>query len=572
MAVWVLLVPATVLQGCSDDQSAPAVVDAGVDAADVADEADMGAPLLPDGAACAEGAECEGGVCLSEEDGYPGGHCTRWGCAQDGVCSEDAHCAFVDAERTESACFASCGDVAPCRDGYSCETFGELSFCLPVEPEAARLEDGAPCTRREQCLGGFCLTENDGFPGGHCTTTACTDAAHCSGEATHCLEDAQPRYCVATCSTGDDCREGYVCQTTNGEDRICVPNPGVGTENPQPGDLPFDIVCDGTFVEENVYQEEFDKHELRFTLPQGTTSFLLVPYTAGEPLYPVEMTGPEGTLNLFRDYNFALANPTFLVNVTPLLVPQAPQFADFVTAGDYTVTVASQGDLCFYVLPKTEAGIFIDLNIHFVGARDVDALSAPNHEGFQEALNTFSATLGQVGVQLRNVRYLGVDEDTERRYTVVRSHEAVFRLVATSRKPGDDRDDVLSANVFFVDQFAIEGGSVLGVSAGLPGAAGFHGGRGSGLVFAASVLRDPLLLGHVLAHEVGHYLGLFHTSESGGGRYDPLDDTGECDASGWRNPSRCPDINNLMFPFAGRSHTDITDAQGAVLHANPLVK
>jgi hypothetical protein len=549
-------------------------VDAGVDAADPDAspdvEPDDGPALLSDGFACAADSECEGGSCLTPESGYLDGHCTHLGCAEDGICSPDAHCAFVDAERTQSACFAACED-APCRTGYSCETFGGLQFCLPddeVEPQ----DDGAPCTLRSECAGGLCLTEDDGFPGGHCTTTGCTDRAHCSGDATHCLEDAQPRYCVGLCETRDDCREGYVCQTTQGDDRVCVPNPGVGTENPQPGDLPFDIVCGGTFVEAGAFQEEFDRHELNFTLPEGTTSFLLVPYTGAAPLYPVEIEGPNGTLNLFADYQFALSNPSFLINVTPLLVPQAPQFAEFVTGGDYKVTMASQGDLCFYVLAKSDLGERIDLNVHFVGARGITALNAAEHQGFQQALATFSEIYDTQGVTLRNVRYLDVDDDTARRYTVVRSHEAVFKLVATSRKPSDDRDDVLSINVFFVDQFAIEGGGVLGVSAGLPGAAGFHGGRGSGLVFAASVLRSPELLGQVLAHEVGHYLGLFHTSESGGGRYDPLEDTPQCTPDQWRNFGSCPDLTNLMFPFAGSGHSEVTDGQGSVLHANPLVK
>jgi hypothetical protein len=565
---------ALLVAGCGDDREPlDAQLDAGSDATeDEGHDVDTAPTLLAHGAACTDDAACEGGTCLTDEDGYPGGYCTRLGCAEDGICSPDSHCAFVDAERTQSACFVACSDAAPCRPGYQCDTFGGLSFCLPAPEETEPMQDGAPCALRSECLGGLCLTEDDGFPGGHCTTTGCTDAAHCSGEATHCLEDSQPRYCVSTCETREDCREGYVCQTTFDEDRVCVPNPGVGTENPQPGDLPFEIVCDGTFVEAGAFQGEFDRHELRFTLSEGTTSFLLVPYTGAAPLYPVEIEGPNGTLNLFADYPFALSNPSFLINVTPLMVPQAPQFSDFVSGGDYKVTMAAQGGLCFYVLSKSDPGGRIDLNVHLVGARGITASTAGEHEGFQRALSTFSAIYGTQGVTLRNVRYLDVDDDTARRYTVVRSHEAVFKLVATSRKPSDDPDDVLSINVFLVDQFAIEGGGVLGVSAGLPGAAGFHGGRGSGLVFAASVLRSPELLGQVLAHEVGHYLGLFHTSESGGARYDPLEDTPECSPQQWRNFGGCPDLTNLMFPFAGNGHIEVTDGQGSVFHANPLVR
>jgi hypothetical protein len=51
-----------------------------------------------------------------------------------------------------------------------------------------------------------------------------------------------------------------------------------------------------------------------------------------------------------------------------------------------------------------------------------------------------------------------------------------------------------------------------------------------------------------------------------------LDDTPFCPSNQWRNPGNCPDIQNLMFPFAGNDHANVTDDQAFVLHANPLVK
>lgn len=71
---------------------------------------------------------------------------------------------------------------------------------------------------------------------------------------------------------------------------------------------------------------------------------------------------------------------------------------------------------------------------------------------------------------------------------------------------------------------------------------------------AVALLLDastsPERAGAVLAHELGHYLGLFHTTESlwfmG---YDPLSDTPECDRALFASsPNACPDRPNLMFP------------------------
>ena len=69
------------------------------------------------------------------------------------------------------------------------------------------------------------------------------------------------------------------------------------------------------------------------------------------------------------------------------------------------------------------------------------------------------------------------------------------------------------------------------------------------------------------AHEVGHYLGLYHTSEHDGGAHDPIADTPEC-ASG---DGACPDGDNVMFWTGGGARRLFTAGQGAVMRRHPLV-
>lgn len=62
-------------------------------------------------------------------------------------------------------------------------------------------------------------------------------------------------------------------------------------------------------------------------------------------------------------------------------------------------------------------------------------------------------------------------------------------------------------------------------------------------------LFSPLeerLLGETLAHEVGHYLGLFHPVETDWDMWDAIDDTAECDSQ-----TTCVGQlgTNMMFPF-----------------------
>ena len=58
--------------------------------------------------------------------------------------------------------------------------------------------------------------------------------------------------------------------------------------------------------------------------------------------------------------------------------------------------------------------------------------------------------------------------------------------------------------------------------------------------------EDTRLLAETMAHEVAHYLGLFHPVESTWDAWDVLSDTPECQREG-----ECVDElgDNLMFPF-----------------------
>jgi hypothetical protein len=81
--------------------------------------------------------------------------------------------------------------------------------------------------------------------------------------------------------------------------------------------------------------------------------------------------------------------------------------------------------------------------------------------------------------------------------------------------------------------------------------------------------EEKRLLAETMAHEVGHYLGLFHPVETTWETWDVLDDTPTCDTE-----FECVEElgDNLMFPFpvcAGFSCTPqgvLTDEQADVMH------
>lgn len=77
------------------------------------------------------------------------------------------------------------------------------------------------------------------------------------------------------------------------------------------------------------------------------------------------------------------------------------------------------------------------------------------------------------------------------------------------------------------------------------------------------------ILGETMAHETGHYLGLYHPVESTYDKWDALDDTVDCNSQ----PS-CEDLmgTNLMFPFPICNSTgctrqeQLTENQAMVTH------
>lgn len=149
-------------------------------------------------------------------------------------------------------------------------------------------------------------------------------------------------------------------------------------------------------------------------------------------------------------------------------------------------------------------------------------------------------------------------------------------------------------NIFFVKSETVVGG-VLGVSGGLPGLPGKTGTRNSGMVVmfdshlgtpgATPTDSELTLMGETIAHEAGHWLGLFHLVESNYATNqttyyrDPISETplctqnplnlANCNSTGLNNSG----ARNVMF-YTGTTGFDqprLTGEQGWILRRHPLV-
>ena len=200
----------------------------------------------------------------------------------------------------------------------------------------------------------------------------------------------------------------------------------------------------------------------------------------------------------------------------------------------------------------------LNLNIFLAPALGLTATSAPQTQRVQEIVSRIDEIYSQQGLRLGAVSYFELLDPT---YDDVTSAEFPDLLRESAVAPE------VRLNLFFV-RTAL-GGGVLGVAARIPGPA--LNGTGVSGVMMDYDFGTSATAGYVGAHEIGHFLGLFHTVESNGA-HDMMDDTVECPPSGTSTLCPIPGNGYLMHWQVLSSEPVITDGQGRVMLGHPLVQ
>ncbi|RHX96006.1 hypothetical protein DLM76_03330 [Leptospira yasudae] len=249
----------------------------------------------------------------------------------------------------------------------------------------------------------------------------------------------------------------------------------------------------------------------------------------------------------------------------------------------------------------------LNVNLIFIKDGINRAYPNPTEAGLQTALDRWKSIYSQNSVkidiqftvtELDSSEFLSLSSLSTDFYSVAGSLGKLF--VSTSSIQSD------TALNLFIARDETEVGGVLGISGGVPGSVGLKGTPQSGMIVfiephrssgtVGSILSatDQSFLGDTMAHEAGHFLGLFHTVEragQSGSTYpnrtmDPLIETPLCTSTRNTNGNGVVDISecsgtgffdsgalNLMF-WAGdgvTQQTQLTGEQGWVLRMNPLV-
>jgi hypothetical protein len=209
----------------------------------------------------------------------------------------------------------------------------------------------------------------------------------------------------------------------------------------------------------------------------------------------------------------------------------------------------------------------LHLALHFTGARGLAAANAGESAVVATAIETVTAAFAAAGI---DVVVDGSDDVDDSDGAVVALADGLCDgggltalLRALPATPG-------ALDVVFIDHFtcAVRGvvvDGIAGLAGGVPADAFADTGTGGVAVALAVVDADPAYAGAIVAHEVGHALGLHHIAEQASGGdplvFDTLDDTS--DEPGF--------ADNLMVaaPSTETPSTTLTPQQAALLRSSP---
>ena len=488
----------------------------------------------------------------------------------------------------------ACGDtgVDPnARRGKACASDADCKSLLCIRDASAKPDDLAvlPLVCDDPVVGGAkagaeCSNAND------CASGVCLLAGAC---ARPCADEGD-------CDARERCDDVYARASPMALQSLTACVAMV--------DLPKDAQVD-VRVDARALSGETSDIKLDAALPGGSTVYV---FEHMNPMWPgtllcrpplcvqaLRRADASRTVLFDADADYASDDPPLNPvargdHLDPAVIMLPNGSADSTSTVGYIATLQSEnsGDLRVTRLARSKQGKRLDLNVFYVGALDWEPVGTRGPPLLADALDVVDEIFAQADIAIGDVRQIAVPGELPMRGAAFPSGDAaqgfsvlqvrygvymelpfLFRLSAGAANS--------AINLFFVADMKqrSDDGDPEAEAGGIPGPLGMQGTGASGIAIATNMMaNEPQALGRTLAHEIAHYLGLFHTSESNGVVLDPLDDTPECRSERGMSAeglsvAACKGFgaDNLMF-WAKTTGTVLTPQQQAVLQRALLLR
>ncbi len=331
---------------------------------------------------------------------------------------------------------------------------------------------------------------------------------------------------------------------------------------------------------------------IKFNVPQETKSILIEIRGDRGSYSPLKFKTPPPSHDLIESGELVSREARLYPGLVQWMYPNRPGLT--VAPGDYELTIYAEDwrggtvseDIGVHIYLKSHS-TYKTCGLHLDILFDKEAIDVEDFEqaaeDFVTKVNDFYSSRGvaiiDYATQHLTLNTPNVDVASQ---SAIRS---VGTMLNEARQQGSARDGAI--HVMLVNEI---GGVTIdpsGFSLGLPGA--YDGGLLTSSVllatsaFGAGRTLDTQGLANTLCHELGHYLGLFHTSEptyptkeeKEEGKstvyrdpHDPYTDTPEC--NGTLSSCGFDFEKNIMSPSAGKYRTILTPQQVEIINNHPI--